>query len=97
MSAKPAKKSAAKSPSLSAAATPAVAAATIAPASVPAAVAAAADAPPPAWIDSPDPKKKRLGQAVIVGVWLYVAALWLLAADQYFNLGIFGPKIPPLP
>jgi hypothetical protein len=30
-------------------------------------------------------------------LWLYVAALWLLAIDQWCNLGIFGPKTPPLP
>ncbi len=96
MSAKPAKKSAAKAPSPSSAdlaaatATTATTAAASAPAPEPA-------APAPAWIDSPDPRKKRLGQAVLAGVWLYVAALWLLAVDQYFNLGIFGPKIPPLP
>lgn len=93
MSAKPAKKSAAKAPSPSSAdltAATATTAAGSAPAPEPA-------APAPAWIDSPDPRKKRLGQAVLTGVWLYVAALWLLAVDQYFNLGIFGPKIPPLP
>jgi len=93
MSAKPAKKSAAKAPSPSSAdlaAATATTAAAPAPAPEPA-------APAPDWIDSPDPRKKRLGQAVLAGVWLYVAALWLLAVDQYFNLGIFGPKIPPLP
>jgi hypothetical protein len=30
-------------------------------------------------------------------VWIYVAALWLLALDQTFNWGIFGPKMPPIP
>jgi hypothetical protein len=30
-------------------------------------------------------------------VWLYVAALWLLAMDRTFDWGIFGPKVPPLP
>jgi hypothetical protein len=49
------------------------------------------------WIDSTDPKKRKIGQIVLVGVWIYVAALWLLALDQTFNWGIFGPKIPPLP
>ncbi len=89
MSAKPAKKSAAKPSSPVGTTAPSPAAAT--------APAAATTADAPAWIGSPDPKKKRLGQAVLAGVWLYVAALWLLAVDQYFNLGIFGPKIPPLP
>lgn len=50
-----------------------------------------------AWIDSADPKKRKIGQIVLVGVWIYVAALCLLAIDQWFNLGIFGPKLPPLP
>lgn len=50
-----------------------------------------------AWIDSADPKKRMWGKIVLVGVWVYVAALCLLAIDQWFNLGIFGPKLPPLP
>ncbi len=50
-----------------------------------------------AWIDSPDPKKRQLGQLVLAGVWIYVAALWLLALDQWFHWGIFGPKLPPAP
>jgi len=92
MSAKSAKKSAAKTAPPAPAAGLAPASSTLAPAA-----AATAETPPPAWIDSPDPKKKRLGQFLLAGVWIYVAALWLLAIDQYFNLGIFGPKIPPLP
>ncbi len=89
MSAKPAKKAVAKAAS-PAASSPVPASPAPAPAAVPA-------APAPAWLDSPDPKKRRVGQVVLAGVWIYVAALWLLAIDQYFNLGIFGPKIPPLP
>jgi hypothetical protein len=69
--------------------------------SVPAAAAAPAGSAAPApfvpWIDSTDPRRRRIGQVVLVGVWLYVAALWFLALDQTFNWGIFGPKIPPLP
>lgn len=68
----------------------------------PAPTPATAPAEPPTapfvpWIDSSDARKRRLGQVVLVGVWVYVAALWFLALDQTFNWGIFGPKIPPLP
>ena len=37
----------------------------------------------------------QLAALILVAVWLYVAALWLLALDQIFNWGIFGPKVPP--
>ncbi len=47
--------------------------------------------------ESPDPKKRQIAKLVLIGVWLYVAALGLLALDQWFHLGIFGPKPPPLP
>lgn len=30
-------------------------------------------------------------------VWLYVAALWLLALDQTFRWGLFGPAVAPPP
>lgn len=50
-----------------------------------------------AWMDSPDPKKRLIGQIAFVGIWIYVAALCLLALDQTFHWGIFGPKIPPTP
>lgn len=67
----------------------------------PSAAAAAASAPaesaPPAWIDSPDPRRRQIAQVILGLVWLYVAALGLLALDQWFNWGIFGPKLPPLP
>lgn len=59
-------------------------------------VAAAAETPP-SWLDSTDPKKRLWGKIIFVGVWVYVAALWLLALDQTFNWGIFGPKVPPVP
>jgi hypothetical protein len=49
------------------------------------------------WSESPDPKKRQIAKVVLIGVWLYVAALCLLALDQWFHLGIFGPKPPPLP
>jgi hypothetical protein len=87
MSAKPGKKSASQP-----------AASSPAPAPVPAMAAAGeAAAAPAAWIDSNDPRRKMIGQIVLVGVWIYVAALWLLALDQTFNWGIFGPKVPPVP
>ena len=54
-------------------------------------------AEPTSWLDSSDPKKRMWGKMIFVGVWIYVAALWLLALDQTFNWGIFGPKIPPIP
>lgn len=77
--------------------------AAVAPASVAAAPIAqtAAGAAEPAattvWIDSSDPRKRMIGKAVLTAVWLYVAALWLLALDQTFQWGIFGPKVPPVP
>ena len=76
------------------------ASAPVRPAPVPTPATAPAE-PPTApfvpWIDSSDARKRRLGQVVLIGVWVYVAALWFLALDQTFNWGIFGPKIPPLP
>lgn len=47
------------------------------------------------WIDSTDPRKRTFGKIVLVALWVYVAALWLLALDQTFHWGIFGPKVPP--
>ena len=58
---------------------------------------AAVVADTPAWIDSSDPRKRLIGKIVLIGVWIYVAALWLLALDQTFHWGIFGPKVPPVP
>ncbi len=51
-------------------------------------------APEPAWIDHADPKRRTWGRIVLVALWLYVLALWLLALDQTFDWGIFGPKVP---
>jgi hypothetical protein len=83
---------------------PAIPAPAAAPAVVGASAAAAASAaasttaaPPPAWIDSPDPRRRLFAKIFLVAVWIYVAALWLLALDQWFNWGIFGPKVPPVP
>jgi len=50
-----------------------------------------------AWLDSSDPRKRTIAKVVLVLLWLYVAALWLLALDQWFHFGIFGPKVPPVP
>lgn len=47
----------------------------------------------PAWIDSPDPRKRLWGKIALWVVWAYVAALWLLALDQLLGWGIFGPKV----
>ncbi|MBI5771243.1 MAG: hypothetical protein HZA93_25945 [Verrucomicrobia bacterium] len=80
-----------------------------APVSAPTAVVAAAGSAPAdagveapaaehvAWMDSPDPRKRLIGQIAYVAVWIYVAALCLLALDQTFHWGIFGPKVPPVP
>ena len=50
-----------------------------------------------AWIDSDDPKKRQWAKIILGVVRNYVAALWLLALDQWFHWGIFGPKVPPVP
>jgi hypothetical protein len=92
MSAKHAKKSAKKA--ASPAATPTPASEPIV--SAGATVVAGAD-PGSSWMDSADPRKRTIGKIVLIGVWVYVAALWLLALDQTFDWGIFGPKVPPVP
>ena len=51
----------------------------------------------PSWLDSTDPRKRMWGKTIFVAVWIYVGALWLLALDQTFHWGIFGPKVPPVP
>jgi hypothetical protein len=38
-----------------------------------------------------------LSKLIMVGVWIYVAALMLLALDQTFGWGIFGPKVTVTP
>lgn len=53
--------------------------------------------PAVSWLDSADPRKRLWGKIIFTGVWIYVAALWLLALDQTFHWGIFGPKVPPVP
>ena len=93
MSAKPSKKGAKREAPSPASPTPAVPPAP----AVTTAAATATAAPEPAWIDSTDPRKRTIGKIVLIGVWIYVAALWLLALDQTFKWGIFGPKVPPIP
>jgi hypothetical protein len=92
---KPAPKPAAPAP----AAEPALAPAGGIPAEAGAAAAGTSAAPEAqvAWMDSSDPQKRMIGKIVFAGVWVYVAALWLLALDQTFHWGIFGPKVPPVP
>src|SRR5512140_574020 len=70
MSAKKSKSAATQpAPTLSAATAPAPAAAS---------PAAPTAAPDPSWLDAPDPRKRLWGKLLLVGVWVYVAALWLL-------------------
>ena len=57
---------------------------------------AAASAGSPSWLDSTDPRKRMWGRIILAAIWIYVGALWLLALDQTFNWGLFGPKLPPL-
>ena len=78
-------------------ANPTPAAAMAAPATSSVTSDAATAAAEPSWIDSADPRRRMIAKIVLVGIWIYVAALWLLALDQWFNWGIFGPKIPPVP
>ncbi len=59
--------------------------------------ATAADAATTSWIDSSDPRKRMWGKIILVAVWIYVGALCLLALDQTFHWGIFGPTVPPVP
>ncbi|MSU24410.1 MAG: hypothetical protein EXS32_11375 [Opitutus sp.] len=54
-------------------------------------------AAPVAWMDSPEPRQRLIGRIAFVALWIYVAALCLLALDQTFHWGIFGPKVPPIP
>jgi hypothetical protein len=88
MSAKPARKNSSKSNPVppTAAAGPA-----------PALAAPAASDSALSWLESTDPRRRRWGQIILIAVWLYVAALWLLALDRTFDWGIFGSKVPPLP
>jgi hypothetical protein len=88
MSAKPAKKSGRKAPD-PAAPSPGAA-------SGPAPAATTAPDGSDSWLDSSDPRRRTLGRVLLAGIWLYLAALWLLALDQWFRWGIFGPTVPPV-
>ena len=39
----------------------------------------------------------KIANALFAALCVYVAMLGLLALDQTFHWGIFGPQIPPLP
>jgi hypothetical protein len=39
----------------------------------------------------------KAANVIFAAFCVYVAMIWLLALDQTFHWGIFGPKIPPLP
>jgi hypothetical protein len=39
----------------------------------------------------------KIANAIFAALCVYVAMLWLLALDQTFHWGIFGPKMPPMP
>lgn len=45
--------------------------------------------PGASWLDSSDPRRRRIGRGVLAAVWVYVAALWVLALDQTFGWGVF--------
>ena len=60
------------------------------------AAAATAESAAPAWFDSADPRKRLIARIAFAGIWVYIAALWLLALDQTFDWGIFGPKLPAM-
>ncbi len=96
---KSARKSQPSPPSTSVpAAAPTPALASLATAAVSSAVAGTVQADATSsWLDSSDPRRRMIGKIVVAAVWIYVAALWLLALDQTFNWGIFGPQSPPIP
>jgi hypothetical protein len=39
----------------------------------------------------------KIASALFAALCVYVAMLWLLALDQTFHWGLFGPKLPPAP
>jgi hypothetical protein len=90
MSAKPAKKSV--NPPASARLSPAAPAA-----AMPAPALGKAGAEATSWLESSDPRMRLWGKIILVAVWIYVGALCLLALDQTFHWGIFGPKVPLVP
>lgn len=59
-----------------------------------------ADPAPAAATTAEEPFYKRhpkIANAIFAALWVYVGMLWLLALDQWFHWGIFGPKVPPMP
>jgi hypothetical protein len=55
-------------------------------------MAAAATAAGPDAVAAPNPERQKLIATVtMIVVCVYVAALYLLALDQWFKWGIFGP------
>lgn len=50
------------------------------------------EAPPPFAQRHP-----QIANAIFAALCLYVAMIWLLALDQTFHWGLFGPKIPLTP
>jgi len=50
--------------------------------------------------DTTEPFYKRhpkVANVIFAALCVYVAMLWLLALDQTFHWGIFGPKVPLVP
>lgn len=39
----------------------------------------------------------KIANVIFVALCIYVAMIWLLALDQTFHWGIFGPKVLPMP
>jgi hypothetical protein len=84
------------SPTMSAKKKKSIPSSTVAAPAVPVASAAASPTTvPPA--DEFRQRHPRIASAIFAALCIYVAMLWLLALDQTFHWGIFGPKIPPTP
>ena len=62
------------------------------PVAVAASGAATAEAAEPFYKRHP-----KIANAIFAALCVYVAMIWLLALDQTFHWGLFGPKIPTLP
>ena len=64
------------------------------------AVAADAAGSGAAVAEATEPFYKRhpkIANVIFAALCVYVAMIWLLALDQTFHWGLFGPKIPPTP
>lgn len=86
----------AKSPKKRQSKTPSVPPPRSASVSAPLMAAGASDTLAPAQA-AENPRLPLVRNLVVVAVWLYVAALWLLALDQTFDWGIFGAKTATVP